>query len=67
MFYILPVAKKLIGFDVKYMTALLKIFGFSLRIVKQDGLSCITTCDYKKNRINVAVENNRISNIGGIG
>lgn len=66
MSYILPAVKKLIGFDVKYVIALLKMFGFSLRIVKQDGMSCITTRDYKENRINVAVENNRISGIGGI-
>lgn len=48
-------------------TELAKQHGYRIRVIKKDGQSFACTCDYITTRINVHIENNRISHVDGLG
>lgn len=41
--------------------------GLTLRVVEEDGEPYIVTCDYRTDRINVAVKDKTVSETRGIG
>jgi hypothetical protein len=41
--------------------------GFSIRVMKMDGEHLIGTCDYRTDRINVAIERNTVAAILNVG
>ena len=54
----------LIGKSVK---GLKKPKGYTVRVVKEDGVWYMVTMDFRTDRINVIVENGIITEIDGIG
>lgn len=37
--------------------------GFKFRVIKRDGKNRVSTCDFIQNRINVAVEQGKITDV----
>lgn len=41
--------------------------GYTIRVMKEDGQHKIGTCDFRMDRINVTVENGKVTEVGSIG
>ena len=58
---------KLIGLPHKEAKNFCKKCGAELRVMLKDGVPFAGTCDVKCNRINVAVDQDKITKIMGVG
>lgn len=54
--------KDYIGLTVKEAAERAKSEEFIFRVVKQDGIIFVVTCDLRLNRLNFEIENNKITN-----
>lgn len=63
----LAAAQQYVGQPLTAMVEGCKAAGWTVRVTRRDGQSMIGTCGYRPNRINVAVENEVVTVIGGIG
>jgi nucleoside-triphosphatase THEP1 len=61
------IKKSAIGNTVEEVSEEAKRTGWSIRVMKQDGKDCVGTCDYNPGRLNVAVDNGKITEILGFG
>jgi nucleoside-triphosphatase THEP1 len=61
------IKKSAIGNTVEEISEEAKRTGWSIRVLKQDGKDCMGACDYNPGRINVAVDNGKITEIIGLG
>ena len=59
--------EKLIGLDASDAREFLDVDGWTLRVVKRDGMITIATQDYRSNRLNVEVVDNTITKVIGVG
>lgn len=57
----------LIGLSVNEADEALKTAGYKMRVVQEDGEHFIVTMDYRLDRVNVAVNNGKVSSINGVG
>lgn len=57
----------LLGQNLNTAVGLANIDGFTLRTMKLNGQELIGTCDFRPNRINVAIENDVVTEILGRG
>jgi len=58
---------KLAGFTPDKAEEIVKPFGFHVRVVRVNGHPQVVTRDYNDRRINVAVENNIITEVTSVG
>ena len=58
---------KIIGMSVKRAETLLKKHGFILRVMERDGEHFVGTCEMRTNRVNVVVENGKITGLLQVG
>jgi hypothetical protein len=58
---------KILGMTLKDAKKYLKDRGFIIRMIEIDGVPCICTNDYKEDRVNVYMENDRIVRVYSIG
>lgn len=66
--YAIPVyndVKTIIGMDVKAATVLMQKRDMSLRVVEEDGIPFMLRHDFRKNRINIKVQEGKVSAITG--
>jgi hypothetical protein len=56
----------LVGYTVEEARFLL-LPAKTIRVIRKDGEPCICTQDVKPNRVNVEVENGKISKVVGVG
>jgi len=54
--------KNYIGLTIKEAVERAKSEEFIFRVVKQDGIIFVVTCDLRLNRLNFEIENNKITN-----
>ena len=58
---------KIIGLHLDEARMISYETGFSIRVMKMDGEHLIGTCDYRTDRINVAVDRNEVTAILNVG
>lgn len=56
-----------IGRPIDYVRRLLDLYGWSVRVVKNDGQNCIGTCDLRQNRVNVEARDGKVVDVLSIG
>lgn len=61
------VAAKIVGKDLDTAEFVAKKAGYSLRVMEQDGGNCIGTCDFRTDRMNVAVEGDKVTKVLSVG
>lgn len=59
--------KELVGLYFEQAEAVVRKDGYSLRPVKVNGSHCMITRDYRTNRINVEVVDEKITAVTGVG
>jgi hypothetical protein len=57
----------LLGEKLEVFENIVKKYGYSVRVVKNNGVLTVCTRDYKLDRLNVEVWNNKISAIRNYG
>jgi hypothetical protein len=55
------------GFAVTDAHDFLARSGYRMRVTRLDGKGCVVTCDYCRDRVNVAVENGVVTEVRGYG
>lgn len=60
-------AEKLVGMDEEEAAKTAEAAGWTMRVTERDGESLMVTTDWQDNRVNVAVEDGRVSAVTSIG
>lgn len=63
----LPIVNKIIGMDEHEANNHLSSNGYTMRIINRDNTPYMVTMDLNDRRVNVFVNNGKISDIDGIG
>ena len=61
------IKEALVNHSIDEAKMLAEAAGWFIRVMRLDGKNCIGTCDFRMNRINVAVEHGRVTEVTGIG
>lgn len=46
---------------------LCELTGYQMRVVVRDDMPMVGTCDYRQDRINVIIKDNKVHSVRGIG